>query len=387
MVLALISGLLALPALGETARELTPRRVSAQVNQQNLNALTDGRYATAWYAKKGWLEVELKQGETAGGVYVCHSRFAARHAVQVPDGAGGWRDVAVHEEGYLHQFTPLPGVDRFRLEIRDFDGEHMLNIAELHVLSEGERPDWVQEWGALSGKADLMLVAAHPDDEWIWFGGTLPYYATERGKRIQVVYLTCGAAQRANELLDGLWMGGIRNYPVIGPFKDVSAHDRQTIYGAWGGTKTLYPWLVRLIRRYQPDVLLSHDLNGEYGHAAHQIAGYACVNCLERAADPTFDEGSAAEHGVWQVPKLYLHYYPENRIEIGWQMPLSAFAGRTAFDVAGEALRKHKSQHPLSQDMREGGPYDCRVFGLVSFQVGPDTGRNDFFENIDESWE
>jgi hypothetical protein len=65
-----------------------------------------------------------------------------------------------------------------------------------------------------------------------------------------------------------------------------------------------------------------------------------------------------------------------------WQVPLAAFGNRTAFSVAEEALLKHKSQHPLNDDMAESGRYDCRKFGLYMSTVGEDVRKNDFFENI-----
>ncbi|MBQ8080714.1 MAG: PIG-L family deacetylase [Clostridia bacterium] len=62
----------------------------------------------------------------------------------------------------------------------------------------------------------MLLLSAHPDDELLWFGGTLPTYAGERGKQVQLVYLAHGDARRKNELLDGLWTCGVHAYPVIG---------------------------------------------------------------------------------------------------------------------------------------------------------------------------
>ena len=34
--------------------------------------------------------------------------------------------------------------------------------------------------------ADMLLLPTHADDEHLWFGGTMPYYAGELGYKVQV---------------------------------------------------------------------------------------------------------------------------------------------------------------------------------------------------------
>ena len=116
--------------------------------------------------------------------------------------------------------------------------------------------------------------------------------------------------------------------------------------------------------------------------AAHQVAAAASVQCVTLAAKPDYDPNSFAQFGTWQVKKLYLHLYEQNQIVMNWDRPLSEFEGETAFDVAQEALKKHRSQFPLSDEMLETGPYDCRIFGLYMSTVGEDELKDDFFEHI-----
>jgi LmbE family N-acetylglucosaminyl deacetylase len=355
-------------------------KITAANNVININCLTDDRYITAWASKKGYAQFDLPEGTPCYGVYLCFSGDTVGYSVQITDDTGNWFDYEnVLPDGYEHQYVKLPGVTSLRVHAGNTGG--IMSIAEIHLIGEGRTPDWVQRWETLEGKADMMLLCAHPDDEFIWFGGALPLY-TEKGYKIQVIYMTCGANNRRNELLDGLWTAGVHYYPMIGSFPDERTITREEMYSAWGGTKTVYPWLVGVLRRYQPDVLLTHDLNGEYGHGAHQIAAYASVHCVTKAAQEDYDLASFEKYGVWQVKKLYLHLYKENPIVIDWQVPLAAFGRHTAFAVAQEALLKHKSQYPLNDDMAESGRYDCRKFGLYMSTVGKDWLRNDFFENI-----
>ena len=381
IVIALSAVLVCACAAAETAKELKPAKIMASANNGAVSHLRDNVYKTVWYAKKGYIQVDMAAGEKAYGLYLCHFKYAARHVIQVPDEQGQYVDYVHHDEEYLHQYTPLPGVSSFRIAIEQYDGKHMLDLTELRVIGEGELPQWVQVWETVD-KADMLLLSAHPDDELLWFGGALPTYAGERGKKVQLVYLAHGDARRKNELLDGLWTCGIRYYPVIGENKDFMAYNRSKIYDAWGGTRRVYPWYVSILRRVKPEVILTQDFNGEYGHAAHQITAYMTVNCIGYAADPNYDKASYEAYGAWQVKKMYAHLYGENRVVMDWNQPLQAFGGKTGLEVAKEALWCHVSQRALTYQMLESGPYDCRKFGLYYTSVGPDIEKNDFFENI-----
>ena len=366
----------------ETATEIEPAHCTASVNDSYTQALSDDSYFTVWYAKRGNVRIELPENQPAYSMYICFNRQVVPIVIQIPDGNGGYSDLATVSDPYLHQVVFLPGVTSVQIRIADESKNEMLRLAELHFFGLGELPSWVQQWKTAT-KADLLLISGHPDDELLWYGGTLPYYACERNMCVQVMYLAHGDTWRENELLDGLWMCGVRDYPIISEFPDVRSRDRNEVYRAWGGAKkTLYPWYVEIIRKLKPEVVLTHDLSGEYGHAVHQIASYLAINCFSLAAEEDFAPESAAEYGTWQVKKLYVHLYPKNQISMDWDQPLESFDGKTGMEIADAALECHKSQQPVGFDRKWRMPYDCRAFGLYYTTVGPDVLKNDFLENI-----
>ena len=67
------------------------------------------------------------------------------------------------------------------------------------VFSDGELPDWVQQWEPTPKKADLLLLVAHPDDELIFFGGTIPTYAVEKNMNVVVAYMSYSNTTRRSE--------------------------------------------------------------------------------------------------------------------------------------------------------------------------------------------
>lgn len=62
---------------------------------------------------------------------------------------------------------------------------------------------------------------------------------------------------------------------------------------------------------------------------------------------------------------------------------MEAFGGKTIHQVTDEAFQLHRSQAASGKYVVEDfGRYDNSLFGLYFTMVGPDTGRNDLFENL-----
>ena len=255
-------------------------------------------------------------------------------------------------------------------------------IAEVTLYSEGTLPDGVYDWQPPVTKADLLVVSAHCDDELLFFGGTIPYYAGERGLAVQVVYMANGDRARVDEALNGLWHAGVRNAPVFLPLKDVYTKTLRLALINWD-EETTTRLLAEQIRRFQPEVIVTHDLDGEYGHGAHMATATCMVNAVPLAADASFDPDTVKAYGTWQTQKLYLHLYPENTITMDWNQPLSAFGGKTALEVANESYHMHVSQLDYHSNVFIGGDFSSTDFGLEYSVVGADSAKDDFFEHID----
>ena len=233
-----------------------------------------------------------------------------------------------------------------------------------------------------------MVVSAHPDDEFIFLGGMIPTYAAEREMDVQVVYLTYSSPSRIRELLDGLWTAGVRIHPVLGDREDKKTTSLKKAYQIWDRDE-LCQWLVALVRSYQPRVMVSHDVNGEYSHGAHMAAADVCMFAYDHAGDADCMPEAGSP---WQMDKLYLHLYENNQQRFDWNVPLSAFGGKTGLEVAKDAFACHASQVGArlkdSQgrlfvcEVIEGGYYDNALFGLYGSRVGPDTAGGDLFENV-----
>lgn len=176
---------------------------------------------------------------------------------------------------------------------------------------------------------------------------------------------------------------------------------------SWEVARTLYSshgyqeddfiaYAVEQLRRFKPQVVVGHDPNGEYSHGAHMVNTAALRAALEVSADPAAYPDSAAQWGVWDVPKTYLHLWPERTVVMDWDTPLASYGGMTAFAVSRLGYDCHVSQHwtwftrwvrgtstaPITTAAQINSYSPCK-YGLYRTTVGDDTpGENDFFEHI-----
>jgi len=374
-------------ALAETAREITAECVMTPGSKKKeFKKAMDGSYRTYWNSNAGegaQVTVRVPAGEEASGVWFQWYEHEHAIALQVKDERGAWQEYACSEGQFLSEYVPLPeGTREFRVaNPKSAKKSVPIPLAEIHVYGKGELPPEVQVWEPPAEKADLMLVAGHPDDELLWFGGVLPVYAGVEKMKVQVCIMVPTLPRRRLEELDGLWTCGMRNYPAFGHFRDSFTLSLREQYSRWDKNavqKTVTGW----VRRFKPEVIITHDLKGEYGHGAHQACADAVIQALDLANNPKKFKDSYKEYGGWKVPKCYIHLYGENVIDFDWRVPLAEFGGRTALEVAQEAFHHHVSQRDTDYKVEDFGPCDCSLFGLYRSLVGPDTEHNDLFENL-----
>lgn len=141
---------------------------------------------------------------------------------------------------------------------------------------------------------------------------------------------------------------------------------------------------MRAIRRYRPEVIVTHDIKGEYGHEQHLVVADATPTAVRLAADEAYDPESVSQYGAWQVKKLYLHLGDAPTTQLDWSQPLSAFGGDTGMEIASRAFELHVSQAKNARwkVAEKGDRYDSTLYTLVFSTVGEDAAGNDFFEHI-----
>lgn len=170
----------------------------------------------------------------------------------------------------------------------------------------------------LQTTATVLHTVAHPDDE---NGALLTWLSRGRGVRTGL-YSTTRGEGGANligpELFDAL--GIIRTEEHIAAVRYYGIDLFFSSAVDFGYSKrldeTLEKWdyqmlledMVRLIRRYRPDVIISRfQGNRQDGHGHHQASGVVTLEAFRAAGDPSqFPEHLEAGLQPWQPKKLYL---------------------------------------------------------------------------------
>jgi N-acetyl-1-D-myo-inositol-2-amino-2-deoxy-alpha-D-glucopyranoside deacetylase len=281
----------------------------------------------------------------------------------------------------------------------------------------------------------LLLVHAHPDDESINNGSSMAKYAAE-GALVTLVTCTLGeegevippelahlasgrddtlgthrigelaAAMRELGVTDHRFLGGAGRYRDSG-MMGVAENDRPDCF--WqADPDEAAAHLVAVIRETCPQVLVTYDPNGGYGHPDHIQAHRVSMRAADLAAEPDFRPDLGAPH---TIAKIYWNCIPRSVVEEGFARLRAAGKGSpfegiaTAADVPGvidedlvaavidvegryaeqkaAAMRAHFTQiavdgpfFALSNDL--GQPlFGAEHYRLVRGEVGADGERED----------
>ena len=296
---------------------------------------------------------------------------------------------------FLHEYVKIENPSA---EIELTMPETRTVVAEIYAYSVGYPPAEVQDWQPSDEPADILVFSTHADDELLFMGGLIPYYAAVRGLRVQVVYMTTNYAPanrslyylnyrfRPHEALNGLWTVGDRVYPVTNMVPDKSCEylwEAERLYGK----DRFAEFQTEMIRRFKPLVVVTQAEDGEYGHGTHILTALSVEEAVVAAADPERFPESAEKYGVWDTPKTYLHNYDDPDDDYTWlsyEKISPALGWRTPFQAAQAAYRMHLTQqHWGFYVYGFGHPYDSHRFGLYRSLVGADEKHNDLLEHVD----
>ncbi len=289
------------------------------------------------------------------------------------------KDTTYGKYGFLHEYVELPeGTKECKIHVNS-----EAKMCDLFAYGAGELPRTVQKWEPPCDRADFLVFSTHADDEILFLGGVLVQYAGVQDLKVQLVYMTnyWGAAEiREHEKLDGIWETGVKHYPINAPFPDLYATSYEGALHVYNKDEVT-AFMTEQVRRFQPLVVVTQDINGEYGHGGHMLLAHAVQDSVDHANEKDFNPESVEKYGTYDVPKTYLHLWSENKIRMDLRQPLDKFQGRTALEVASDAYKKHVSQQWCWFYVSDDYEYSCADFGMYRTTVGNDTG-NDMMENV-----
>lgn len=339
--------------------------------------MKDKSHSTSYTFNEGaTITVRSTDNIPIDGIYIIWDSPAVEWTLHTENG-----EYTCGQNGFLHEYISLdsPTADAVIHIPKD-----NMRISDIRIFSEGILPEDVQVWNPPCEQADILLVPAHADDEILFLGGIIPSYSVVQEAQIQVAYMAefwTSSKIREHEKLDGLWEAGLRNYPVCGNFKDVYSETIETAMGQYN-FDDMVSYVTEQIRRFHPQVIVTHDQKGEYGHGFHMLTSKAVTTAVEAASDADQYADSASLYGIWDTPKTYLHLYEENKIRLDLRQPIASMGGRTALEIAADAYKKHVSQQWCWFYVSDDYQYSCAEFGLYRTTVGNDSKGSDLLENL-----
>jgi LmbE family N-acetylglucosaminyl deacetylase len=168
----------------------------------------------------------------------------------------------------------------------------------------------------LGSSARVLYVTAHPDDE---HNGVLVALSRGRGVRAALLTLTRGDGGQ-NEIGPELFeaLGVLRTEELAGVHRYDAAEQYfsrayefgysfsvEETFQKWGHEETLGD-VVRVVRAFRPDVILTLPLEAPGGGQHHQASARLAVEAFRAAADPNrFPEPSRQDLRPWQTLKVY----------------------------------------------------------------------------------
>jgi N-acetyl-1-D-myo-inositol-2-amino-2-deoxy-alpha-D-glucopyranoside deacetylase len=187
----------------------------------------------------------------------------------------------------------------------------------------------------------VMFVHAHPDDETINNGATMARYVAE-GAHVTLLTCTLGeegevlvpelvqlAADQADQLggyriselrnaiaalgvTDARFLGGAGRYRDSGMMGTPANEHRRAFWNA--DLDEAAGHAVAVVREVRPQVLVTYDENGGYGHPDHIQAHRVAMRAVELAADPAHRPELGA---AWDVAKVYWCCMPRSVMRRG----------------------------------------------------------------------
>lgn len=243
----------------------------------------------------------------------------------------------------------------------------------------------------------LLLVHAHPDDESIGQGATMAKYVAE-GHGVTLVTCTAGemgeilvpelehlaadkedglgehrrgeldAAMQQLGVTDHRFLGGFGTYRDSGMKWHESGHAvaADTIHenAFWHADLTeAANHLVAVIREVRPQVLVTYDEFGGYGHPDHIQAHRVAMYAAQLAAVPSYRRDLGTP---WDIAKIYWGAISESRIREGLRR-IRAAGDTTTFegmDPDGDLPPMFRPDEDISCEVDASGYVDAKLDAL-----------------------
>ncbi len=219
----------------------------------------------------------------------------------------------------------------------------------------------------MSVTADIMVVAAHPDDAEFGAAGSVALW-TREGKSVVYVLCTSGEKGTSDRSVKPEWLAQVREKEQIAAAEVLGVREVEFLrYPDQGleDSAELRRDIVRVIRKYRPTVVVTSDPYRRYiWHRDHRIIGQVVLDAVfpfarDHLAYPSLLDEGLEPHKVKEI----LFWASE---DVNYHVDITQ-----TFDLKLAALRRHESQvkelpmpdpdnwlRNMCRSMAESSPYE-----------------------------
>jgi N-acetyl-1-D-myo-inositol-2-amino-2-deoxy-alpha-D-glucopyranoside deacetylase len=232
----------------------------------------------------------------------------------------------------------------------------------------------------------ILATFAHPDDETFTIGGTLAHFA-RRGIASTLVCATRGEAGEISDpsLATRENLGAVRevemrcaaaalgvrdliflDYRDSGMAGTSENEDPRAFVNA--DERAVVARLVEIIRQQRPDVVITFDPKGGYGHPDHIAIHNWTVAAVRAAADGAEYAGMGE---LWQVPRFYYAVVPRSFFQNMQEMLAAKGVDTAEWEPFSQRAWPDEDVH-LTLDITDGFAAKQRAFECHRTQLGAD---------------
>jgi LmbE family N-acetylglucosaminyl deacetylase len=189
-------------------------------------------------------------------------------------------------------------------------------------------------------RADVLVVTPHPDDAEFGVAGTVVHWVRQ-GKEVVYIVCTNGDKGTENSKVKPDELAGIRQKEQLKAAKILGV--KEVVFlghldQSLEDTPEFRKEIVRLIRIYRPDIIVTSDPYRRYvWHRDHRIAGQVTLDAVFPYA-----------RDIWAYPDLLEEGLEPHRVKEIWLWASEDVNHRSditqTFNLKLKALRSHKSQ-------------------------------------------
>ncbi|MBN2011483.1 PIG-L family deacetylase [candidate division KSB1 bacterium] len=250
--------------------------------------------------------------------------------------------------------------------------------------------DILQSMKKLNVLGSVLYIAAHPDDE---NTGVLAYFS--KGQLMQAAYMSLTRGDGGQNLLgdeQGALLGVIRTQELLAARRLDGAQQffsRAIDFGysksaeetleLWNREDVLYD-IVKVIRQFQPDVILTRFTSTQGGHGHHLASAMLAEEALHAAADPNKFPDQLKTLSPWQAKRILWNAWRSDDNSLPTEVGgYNQVLGVSYSEIAAAGRSMHKSQGF--------GVSASRSSRIERFElIAGEPAQTDLFDGIDIGW-